>query len=79
MQVSIDDDGSLEFIWSDDLACLRELGVCDIRRASHVEPTVDALWEADMSPSGGPVLGAFETRQEAIDAELAWLAKHKGL
>ncbi len=79
MIISVDAEGSMEFIWSDELACLRDLGECDIRRASHVEPTVDALWEADMSPSGGPVLGKFATRGEAIAAELEWLAQHKGL
>lgn len=36
-------------------------------------------WVADMSPSGGPLLGAFPTRQAALDAERAWLREHKGL
>lgn len=31
------------------------------------------MWWADLQPSNGPVLGPFETRQEALDAEVAWL------
>ena len=30
-------------------------------------------WFADLSPSGGPVLGPFNTHSEAIKAELTWL------
>ena len=33
-------------------------------------------WWADMRPSGGPILGHFRSRQEALDAELAWLSEH---
>lgn len=41
-------------------------------------------WVADMRPSKGPVLTAadgngFRTRQEALDAERAWLRKERGL
>lgn len=77
--ITINRDGSLEAIWSDDLACLRKIGTATITRASHVEPTAAGLWEADMGPSGGPVLGPFELRQQAIDAEIAWLKEHRGL
>ena len=31
---------------------------------------------ADMAPSGGPVLGPFPSRAEALAAEAAWLADH---
>lgn len=30
-------------------------------------------WQADLSPSNGPTLGPFHKRQDAIDAEIAWL------
>jgi hypothetical protein len=33
-------------------------------------------WWADMSPVRGPVLGPFEERQEALDAEVEWLYKN---
>ena len=33
-------------------------------------------WQADLAPSGGPVLGPFRNRQNAIDAEVAWLNEH---
>ncbi len=44
-----------------------------IRRASHVEPTNDGRWTADLSPVDGPKLGPFGKRSEAIDAEMEFL------
>ena len=54
---------------------LHELGTPEIRRASHVEPTQDGCWFADLSPVGGPVLGPYERRSEALVAEVEWLRK----
>jgi hypothetical protein len=34
---------------------------------------IPAGWWADLLPSGGPVLGPFNTHADAIAAELAWL------
>lgn len=72
-------DGTLQFVWSDHLACLRELGPTSIRRASMVEPTGDGQWIADMAPSLGPVLGPYSLHSEAIAAEREWLATNRGL
>lgn len=44
-----------------------------ISRASAVEPNADGRWTADLAPVGGPVLGPFDTRGEALAAEVAWL------
>ena len=33
-------------------------------------------WFADMTPVRGPVLGPYETRQNALDAETAWLLEN---
>jgi len=44
-----------------------------IRRASHVEPDRQGHWSADLSPVDGPILGPFDKRQEAINAELEYL------
>jgi hypothetical protein len=66
-------------IYSDNTASvLREMGKTKVRRMSHVEPTDDGQgWTADMSPTGTAlVLGPFSTRQEALDAEVAWLKEH---
>jgi hypothetical protein len=59
-------------IYDDRLIFLQQLGATDIKRASHVEPQGTA-WIADMGPSGGPVLGPFETRNEALEREREWL------
>jgi len=70
----------VEAVYSDSGAgVLRAIGSVAIARASHVEPNGAGKWEADMSPSGGPVLGPFDLRQQAIDAELAWLKENRGL
>lgn len=69
-------DGVAKFIYSDDVAhALKHHGTLDIRRASHVEPTEEGQWTADMSPVHGPVLGPFETRAEALTAETKWLSE----
>ena len=49
------------------------LGRPQIRRASHVEPADNGQWTADMTPVDGPVLGPFDKRREALDAELEFL------
>lgn len=35
--------------------------------------SASAGWCADMQPSGGPILGPFPLRQQALDAERTWL------
>ena len=55
---------------------LHSLGTPDIRRGSHVEPTDDGQWTADMSPVDGPMLGPFVARSSALHAETAWLDRH---
>ena len=68
-------DGTLEALYGERLD-LTSLGSLTIRRASHVEPTPDGFWTADLSPVGGPVLGPFPKRSEALDAERRWIDAH---
>ena len=46
---------------------------CCIRALKHGEPDAKGRWTADLGPVGGPVLGPFDLRSHALDAELAWL------
>lgn len=55
---------------------LAVLGTLTIRRGSHVEPTPDGNWTADLAPVNGPVLGPFPTRSAALAAEQDWLQRH---
>ncbi len=55
---------------------LSTLGRLEIRRGSHVEPTSDGRWTADLGPVSGPVLGPFCRRTEALLAEREWLEKN---
>lgn len=55
---------------------LQELGRASIRRASHVEPDDTGQWTADMSRMGGPVLGPFPQRSEALRKEVDWLSEN---
>jgi len=73
MFVWIRPDGAVQFVYDDALRGLLGLGRAAIRRASHVEPTRDGQWTADLGPIDGPVLGPFETRAATLDAERAWL------
>ena len=68
-------DGTLLFLWDDSLAPLMELGSGSLQRASHVEPQ-GTEWVADLSPVGGPALGAFPLRNDALIAERNWLQQH---
>jgi len=36
-------------------------------------PIVHNQWYVDLAPSGGPVLGPFPVRDDALAAELKWL------
>lgn len=55
---------------------LAALGALSITRASHVEPDERGRWWADLAPVGGPMLGPFGIRSEALDAERDWLERH---
>lgn len=79
-RITVNADGSVSFIYGDDLAGLLDVAAASVvTRASHVEPAVGGGWTADMGPTGGPVLGPFALRQAALDAEVAWLQKNRGL
>ena len=74
--LTVEEDGRLRFVYDDDLVDLLDEGDSTVRRASHVEPG-EGGWYADMTPSdGGPVLGPYRLRCDALTAELAWLRKN---
>ena len=75
MQLVIGTDGNCRCIY-DEAIDLHALGQLQIERASHVEPTADSQWTADLSPVTGPVLGPFRCRAQALTAEVDWLANH---
>jgi hypothetical protein len=72
MQIIISPGGMVRCIY-DEAIDLAAIGKPVITRASHVEPTADGRWQADLSPVAGPVLGPFGRRSEALAAEAAWL------
>ena len=74
MELVVGVDGGVKCIYDEsmDLRAFRKL---QITRASHVEPDSDGNWWADMGPSGGPVLGPFRSRSEALAAERGWLRR----
>lgn len=72
MQLVVDPGGAVRCIYSEEID-LAALGSPVITRASHVEPDQDGHWLADLAPVGGPILGPFLLRSEALAAESAWL------
>lgn len=70
--ITVKPNGVLIGIYFDDFD-YDTLGSPVIRRVSRVEPNTDGKWTADLSPVDGPVLGPFEKRCDAIDAEINWL------
>jgi hypothetical protein len=78
MELVVGVDGGVRCIYDESLD-LRALGKLQITRASHVEPDPDGNWWADMGPVGGPVMGPFGTRGEALAAERGWLMGRRAL
>ncbi len=76
MEIIVKPDGEVSCIYGEAID-LSSLGKLNIRRASHVEPTLDGRWTVDLSPVGGPQLGPFAKRSEALAAETAWLSAER--
>ena len=76
MQLVILPGGAVRCLYSEHLD-LAALGSPAITRASHLEPTPDGRWLADLSPVHGPTLGPFRLRSQALAAERDWLEAHR--
>jgi hypothetical protein len=75
MQMVIEPSGCVRCLYTETIP-LEVLGQLAISRGSHVEPTADGQWQADLAPVSGPILGPFPTRSQALAAEVAWLEQH---
>lgn len=75
MELLVTPTGRIRCVYGEDVN-LHQLGRLSIQRGSHVEPTADGRWTADLSPVDGPVLGPFTSRADALTAEQTWLLKH---
>jgi hypothetical protein len=75
MDLVVARDGTVRAIYDESLD-LALLGRLSIRRASHVEATPEGRWQADLTPVGGPVLGEYNRRSDALEAERVWLERH---
>ena len=75
MDLVVDPTGRVRAVY-DEAFVLATIGTLSIRRASHVEPSAEGHWYADLSPVAGPVLGPFALRSEGLEAERAWLNQH---
>ncbi len=72
MELFVDGRGQVRCLY-DEAINLALLGHLAIRRASVVEPDAGGSWHADLTPVGGPVLGPFPFRSQALAAEQRWL------
>lgn len=71
IEIVIHVDGTIQMVHDDDAAGLFKGETVTTFRASHVEPNPSgAGWIADMRTVGGPVLGPFERRDEALNEEV---------
>ena len=70
MTLTIDPAGNLRCLYTE-LLPLGNIGIVSIRRASHVEPTDQGEWTAEIID--GPTLGPFPTRSAALLAEVDYL------
>jgi hypothetical protein len=72
VQIVVQPNGSIRCVYEEQIE-LSRLGNLAVRRASHVEPNEDGCWIADLSPVSGPMLGPYEKRSAALQAEKKWL------
>jgi hypothetical protein len=79
-QILIAADGSIRFIWDDELVELITAGTARVDRASRVDPSPGgpqfAGWTVDLTLSDGPVLSGFALRSQALAAERKWIEEH---
>lgn len=75
MQLLVDPAGSVRCLYDESLD-LASLGPLQILRGSHVEPDEQGEWTTDLRPVGGPTLGPYAVRSQALAAERAWLEAH---
>jgi hypothetical protein len=75
MELVVNSRGEVRCLYGEEID-LSVLGQLSIRRASHVEPDADGRWWADLAPVGGPRLGPFGRRTEALASEAEWLQTH---
>jgi hypothetical protein len=75
MQLLISIGGALRCLY-DEAIDLSSLGQLNISRGSHVEPDHEGHWFTDLAPTGGPKLGPFSCRSQALVVERSWLEDH---
>jgi len=67
MQLLICPDGTIRCVYAENID-LASIGHVSISRGSHVEPDQEGCWYADLAPVGGPRLGPFSRRSDALNA-----------
>jgi len=75
MTLVVGPDGTARCVYAEAID-LHALGDPVVTRASRVEPDARGRWTADLSPVGGPILGPFDRRSDALAAEVRWLDEH---
>lgn len=75
MDLVVRPGGRVEAVYGEAID-LAALGRPVITRASRVEPDARGRWTADLGPVGGPTLGPFPLRSDALRAEVDWLREH---
>lgn len=75
MRLVIDAKGGVRCLYGEEID-LQSLGSLVICRASHIEPDAEGNWWAELAPVGGPRLGPFARRSQALESEREWLESH---
>ena len=76
-------DGQMRVVYDDAIRPLMDIGNSRIERASHVEPGDPTRgqdpkkWYANITFDLNVMLGPFDERHEALEAELKWLDDHR--
>jgi hypothetical protein len=72
MLLIVDSYGTVQGLYTEAID-LASLGRLSITRASQVEADCRGAWWANLSLVGGPQIGPYPKRSEAVQAEVQWL------
>ncbi len=72
MNLLVDSHGGIRCLYGESID-LNALGRVTIQRVSSVEPDNTGRWWADLKIMGGPRLGPYVRKSEALEAEIAWI------
>jgi hypothetical protein len=75
--ITVDENNITTFVHDDELmSTFGQEGESLTVRATLCEPQSNGRWAIDLGPSGGPIVFGFESKRDALFAEVQWLEQN---